>query len=243
MSKINIFDHNYEVLLADTDESKRIHYQLRYQVYCDEMRFEDKNKFPDQIENDEWDRDAIHFIVRHKFTGKNLGALRLAHGKKLGLPLEQHSSLYSELNENQYGSCLEISRLCVIKEARRFNATLKSPEAPKHKPNVSANINDYRPSNRELMWGMIRAAAVYSYDIGIKNWYILVAPALAVTIQKAGFNMIQIGHPCHLSGERTPYLLEVDQVLSNSLWQQDYQNEYIPYSELEQSSDGIRLIA
>ena len=47
MSQINIFDHNYEVLLANTEESKNIHYKLRYQVYCDEMRFEDKNKFPD----------------------------------------------------------------------------------------------------------------------------------------------------------------------------------------------------
>lgn len=239
MSQINIFDHNYEVLLANTEESKNIHYKLRYQVYCDEMRFEDKNKFPDQLESDEWDREAIHFIVRHKFTGKHLGALRLAHGQQLGLPLEKHSSLYSKLNENQYSSCLEISRLCVIKEARRFNATLKSPSDP----NSSTNINEYRPSNRELMWGMIRAAAVYSCNIGIKQWYILVAPALAITIQKSGFNMIQIGHSCHLSGERTPYLLDVDQVLSNSLWQQDYQNEYRPYSELEQSMASIRLIA
>lgn len=239
MSQENLFDNNYQVLLADTQESKRIHYQLRYQVYCDEMRFEDKNKFPNQLETDQWDKEAIHFIVRHKSTGHYLGALRLAQGNKMGLPLEKHSILFNELKQDQYSLSLEISRLCVIKEARRF---IKKP-IQTHNNSISTNIKEYRPSNRELMWGMIRAAALYSHSIGIQKWYILVAPALAVTIQKAGFNMVQVGHPCQLKGARTPYLLDVDQVLSNPLWQQDYQNKFIAHSELEQSRDKMRLIA
>lgn len=243
MSQINFFDQNYEVLLADTEESKKIHFQLRYHVYCDELRFEDKNNFPNKSESDEWDTNAIHFIVRHKYTGQYLGALRLAQGAQRGFPLEKYSKLYKKPNENQYAYSMEISRLCVIKEARRFNSKSETIIDPKQKYYSRANINEYRPSNRELMWGMIRAAALYSHNIGVIKWYILVAPALALTIQKAGFSMKKIGHACQLRGERTPYILNVDQVLSNSLWLHDYQNGYASYAKLEETKDGIRLIA
>ena len=66
------FDSNFEVFLADTLEGKQIHYNLRYQVYCDEMGFEDKDSFPDKMESDEWDDNSVHFIVRHRASGQAL---------------------------------------------------------------------------------------------------------------------------------------------------------------------------
>ncbi len=38
-----MFDDHFEVFLADTRESKEIHYSIRYQVYCEEMGFENKH--------------------------------------------------------------------------------------------------------------------------------------------------------------------------------------------------------
>ncbi|MBS3963093.1 MAG: GNAT family N-acetyltransferase, partial [Methylomonas sp.] len=67
------FDSNFEVVLADTFESKLINYNIRYQVYCDEMGFEDKDVFPDEIEFDEWDKNSVHFLVRHKSSENWLG--------------------------------------------------------------------------------------------------------------------------------------------------------------------------
>ena len=178
MSQLEFSDSHFDVLLADTSESKRIHYKLRYQVYCDEKKFEDKKQFQDGIERDEWDNDATHFLVRHKFTGQYLGTLRLARSLQYKLPFEKHSSPYRRLNNKQYYSSVEISRLCVIKEARKFIPRSKTTECLQYAEIKSCNIHDYRPLNHELMWRMIRAAALYSYDIGLKEWYILVSPAL-----------------------------------------------------------------
>lgn len=242
MSRNQLFDDYFEVILADTQEAKQIHYNLRYQVYCDEMGFEDKTQFPDSMEYDQWDDDATHFVVRHKYSGQYLGALRLAHQHRDGLPFEKYSRPYASLNTQQYGSSVEISRLCVLKNARRFAPPCKTTTHSQQKNAISSNINDYRPSSRSLMWGMIRAAALHSSKLGLREWYILVTPALALTIQKAGFIMTQIGFPCQHRGIRTPYLLNIDHVLNNSLWQQDYQNEFVLYSELSMP-ETVRLTA
>ena len=61
-----MFDQHYEVLLADTPKSKAIHYGIRYQVYCEEMGFENKADFPQEQEFDHYDDHAAHFIVRTK---------------------------------------------------------------------------------------------------------------------------------------------------------------------------------
>jgi len=53
-----MFDKRYEVILADTDEARRVHYRLRYQVYCMEEGFEAHDKFPDRMERDTPERVA-----------------------------------------------------------------------------------------------------------------------------------------------------------------------------------------
>ncbi|MGZ8186120.1 MAG: GNAT family N-acyltransferase, partial [Methylobacter sp.] len=80
-----MFDDHFEFFLADTDESKEIHYSIRYQVYCEEMGFENKDDFPLEQEFDEYDNHSTHFIVRHKPTGHWVGAMRLIF--KNGQPL------------------------------------------------------------------------------------------------------------------------------------------------------------
>ena len=65
-----MFDQHYEVLLADTPESKAIHYSIRYKVYCEEMGFENKDNFHQKQEVDNYDQHSVHFIVRTK-TKKN----------------------------------------------------------------------------------------------------------------------------------------------------------------------------
>ena len=50
-----MFDSHYQVLLADTQAARAIHYKIRYHVYCLERRFENPALFPRGEEQDPWD--------------------------------------------------------------------------------------------------------------------------------------------------------------------------------------------
>ena len=88
---MNDINSIYEVILADTEESKEIHFKLRYKVFCLEKGYEDAKKFPDEMEKDKYDGHAIHFIVRHKLSRQWVGAFRIIMGRLPKLPIHQHA--------------------------------------------------------------------------------------------------------------------------------------------------------
>ena len=59
-----MFDDYFEVYLANNEEAKRVHYNTKYQVYCEEMGFENKANFSENCERDYWDNHSVHFIVK-----------------------------------------------------------------------------------------------------------------------------------------------------------------------------------
>lgn len=247
ISEKQSFDSCFEVFLADTPESKQIQYNLRYQVYCDEMGFEDKDKFPDQLESDEWDECSAHFIVRHRYTGHWLGALRLVYPNQFAFPFEDKCTPDERISAKQYLQSLEISRLCVLREARRFAPQKYAPYGlvDEEVGGEGCNVRylySHKNQSRSIMWGLYRAAVVYSAQNDIKQWYILVAPSLAYAVKKEGFQMQQVGSPCDHRGQRIPYLLDVDHILANPLWQKDYKKDFRRYSELaDESIDKCRV--
>ncbi|WP_371741544.1 PEP-CTERM/exosortase system-associated acyltransferase [Methylomonas fluvii] len=224
------FDNCFEVFLADTRESKKIHYQLRYRVYCDEMGFDDKERFPAQQEIDEWDKSAVHFLVRHKYTQQWLGGLRMVTPKGHVFPFQESSSSHQRLPRGGYKNSVEISRLCVTKEARRFAFRNPAIDLAEENRKISF-LHDYRNINRDIMWGLYRAAAVYSVRQGIKHWYMLANPALAYSVKKQGFDIQQIGDASRQS-TRMLYYLSTRQVLENSLLIEDYRHDFRLYSDI-----------
>lgn len=226
------------MFLADTLESKQIHYNLRYQVYCDEMGFEDKSAFPEQMEFDEWDDHAVHFIVRHRASGHWLGGLRLVFNHHGIFPFEQVAKPHQQIKQTERETAVEMSRLCVIREARRFSSKRFAPyglpeqEISEENDKIKSLYN-FKNQTRSIMWGLIRAAVVYSDELDLSHWYFIVAPALAGFIRREKFDMLQIGNPCEHRGSRTPYQLNVDNILANPLWEKDYKQHYSLYSELE----------
>ncbi len=225
------FDSCFEVFLADTPESKKIHYQLRYRVYCDEIGFEDKEQFPAQLEMDEWDSRAVHFLVRHKYTQQWLGGLRMVRHKSHVFPFQESSITHERIPSARYKNSVEISRLCITKEARRFAFRNSAIDAPEENRKISF-LHDYRNINRNIMWGLYRAAALYSVRQGIKHWYMLSTPALAYCVKKQGFDIQQIGEAGSRQSVRLPYYLSAKQVLDNSLWLEDYRHDFRLYSDI-----------
>ncbi|MBD9357742.1 PEP-CTERM/exosortase system-associated acyltransferase [Methylomonas albis] len=227
------FDSCFEVFLADTPESKQLHYNLRYQVYCEERGFEDKDKFPQQMELDKWDDNSVHFLVRHIKSGYWLGGLRLVFPINSLLPFEEWSEPYQKICPKDRNVSVEMSRLCIIKEAKRFASMRFAPPNLQGAENGNVrSLYDFKNQNRSLMWGLIRAACLYSAERNIVDWYFVVAPALASILGKGGLDLARIGDSCEHRGLRIPYRLTVDNVLGNPLWAMDYKRGFRRYSDL-----------
>lgn len=204
-----MFDDRYEVYLADNNEARRIHYQVRYKVYCIEEGFENAQDFSGYEETDEWDPNSVHFIVRCKNSGQWIAAMRMVlHGQN-GLPIEQMCDIQSLTASSDTA---EISRMCIIDEHRR----IKTPEpAPKKdiltlypgtaKAGNKAPVN-LRAHKSEIILGLLRAAVDYSYEHGINNWYFLTTRALARLINRLCIQLVCVGDPCNHRGERHPFI-------------------------------------
>lgn len=243
------FDSNFEVLLADTPESKALHYNVRYQVYCEEMGFEDKERFPDQLELDQWDSHSVHFLVRDKRSGYWVGALRLVLPDRLSFPLEHHCVLEKKISPSEYRQSVELSRLCVLKEVRRFSARRFAPyglleqENPIFDSSKVTALHNNKNLGLTVMWGLLRAALTYCIHSHISDLYLLVAPALACAIRKEGFSPIQVGDPCLHRGKRLPFRWEIDDIAANPLWEKDYKIAYGLYSDCFENDIPYRKFA
>lgn len=234
-----MFDDHFEVFLADTPESKKINYSIRYQVYCEEMGFENKDDFPLEQEFDQYDDYATHFIVRHKLTGGWVGAVRLTFPIDQTLPLEKHCKIHEQIEKSQTDRLVEFSRLCLIKEIRRGFIDIHPPHGIEDETNSIKEtdkvklFHNNRRTNRKIIWGLINAAADYCYHHDIPNVFFLTTNALAKILCNGGLNMRLIGDPCYHNGERYPYMMNVAETCHYEAWKKDYKNSYGLFSEFE----------
>lgn len=234
-----MFDDFFEVYLADTPESKAIHHNIRYQVYCEEMGFEDKGTFPNEQEKDNFDDDtATLFIAKVKGTDEWVGAVRLIHSDtQPQLPLESFCSLDDAKTSIHKGPKVEVSRLCVVKSIRRriFDGApptgdLEDQADQSSESNVFQFTNNRR-INQSVIWGLLYAAASYCENHNIPNWYFMTTAALSKMLSKKGMELDVIGTECNHNGVRIPYQMNVEQILTIPTWQKGYETGYLSYKE------------
>jgi N-acyl amino acid synthase of PEP-CTERM/exosortase system len=224
----NTFDDCFEIFIADTPESKKIHYQLRYSIYAEQVGVGYKALFQEQMESDVWDNCAVHFLARHKASGAWVGGLRLVFANNDVLPFADGHQAYQEIASKAAGSAVELSRLCIVNKPSKSGFT---------KANFNAGLQ-----GKSVMWGLIRAAGVYSLHHKIEHWFFEMAPPLAGLLASTGFELQPISTASGLSGLRQPYQLCVENVLAHSLWLKDYKVNYQLYSGL--SADAFyKLVA
>ena len=152
-----------------------------------------------------------------------------------------HCTLNTIINNDIFNSSIEISRLCLVKKIRRRNTDRNPPIGLTEENDEIQKAGNVTPFHkrkhveRSIIWGLFRAAAAHSEERNIKKWYFLGANALARIICKKGFNLQQIGQPCNHNGERIPFEITLKEILSNSLWLNDFKNGYSLYSKMDMS--------
>ena len=232
-----MFDNYFEVFIADTYQSKEIHYSIRYQVYCEEMGFENKDDFPSKQGFDEYDNHSTHFIIRHKQSKQWIGAMRLILKKNQPLPIEQLCTLNESINESELRQSAELSRLCLIKEIREIFNDINPPlgitdDGNEIKETDKIKLFKNNRINRDIIWGLIYAASRYSFYNNISNWYFLTTKALEKILRKGGLDMLNIGEPCYHRGKRYPFKMKAFETYRSEIWKDDYTKGYRLFSEL-----------
>jgi len=229
-----MFDNHFEVYLADTEESKKIHYSIRYQVYCEEMGFEKVEDFSERLEIDSDDAKSIHFIVKNKKTNDWVGAMRLIYKDDTLLPIEESCFLDEKINSNDLFDAVEISRLCIVKEARSGNPpqgkvdeTVLNDESGKIK-----KIPTDHKTNRLIIWGLFHAASEYCYKHNINFCYFMTTSILAKVMSRGGLVLTGIGAPCEHRGQRYPFKIDAFKTYKSEMWASGF-SSYQKYSKLK----------
>ena len=145
-------NEHFEVVFADTESARSIHYRMRYQIYCLDRGYEDPEAFPHGEECDEWDDHSAHFLVRYRPTGEWLATMRLVLPREGQLPVVGHCNLQDDVSTRApVTDAAEVSRLCIWPAGRRLAGSGSAPGS-------------------ELLTALLRAALDYSRKIGLRYW-------------------------------------------------------------------------
>jgi N-acyl amino acid synthase of PEP-CTERM/exosortase system len=209
--------NNFEVFLADDYWGRRIHYQLRYQVFCLETGYEEAARFPEGEERDSWDEHAAHLLVQQKDSGEWVAAMRLVWPDAEALPIEGRTRIDAALRRAPE-QCAEISRLCMVGHYRRRlqGRIMLCGEPGDGVVSGGAMPAETKKQQRtaEILQALLNAAVVLSAERGIAYWYMLTTRALAKILGYVlPMEMQPAGPPCWHRGERHPFLVDVGQVM------------------------------
>jgi N-acyl amino acid synthase of PEP-CTERM/exosortase system len=258
-----MFDRYFEAFLADNFEGKRINYGIRYQVYCLETGYEDSSHYPDRMEYDAFDKDAVHFIAKPKEKTEWIAALRLVIRPFSELPMNQFAKVNFDLVADDVKrditsgqiACAEVSRLCVVSQYRRRVHERTVPFQVSYNPyQEPPPTNNTDPAERRkapwLMLGLINAARDYSEKHNIRYWFFMVADSLARITEGLGFTLQIVGPECEHRGIRRPYFRDLNTGYENLAERLPIVHQmftrpsgYRLYSELREDQYRIPLVS
>ena len=173
--------HDASVEIADTPALLREAFQLRYQVYCVERGFLAGGG---GIERDQYDRHALHALVRWRQTGAVVGTVRLV----LPCSVDGHDYPIQQLCKPALlgpfprGTTGEVSRFALAKQMRGFSCN----------------------SSPLLRLALIQAAVRLSAEAGHSHWLAVMEPTLLRLLRSTGIHFEPLGPLVEYHGLRQP---------------------------------------
>ncbi len=167
-----------------SDAQMREVQRIRYEVYCQEKGFLNPCDYPDGLEQDEYDSRSVHFVAVETDDGqeKILGTLRLIKPSSLGFPAARHFSLSRPISNPE--NTLELSRLIVVKEARRLSV--------------------------HILMGLSKEVYLYSREQGVSDLYAILEEPLLKLLRRLGLPFNEVGETqWYLNSSNTPVHLSI----------------------------------
>ena len=199
-------------VLANTDQLKQEVYKIRYEVYCKELKYEPKDKFPDKKERDIYDDQSYHFLLKHKPTEQYVGCVRLIfatpkHSQAL-FPFERVYDNSINLVINSRQNYCEISRLAILK-------TFRKPQ----KNTLSALGVNFCSQDEKYNMPLICMGLHGIYISMAAFWrvklFCLIEDSLARHYRRYGITTYKIGPMLDYHGKRTLFLMKPREIMKN----------------------------
>ena len=222
MNLASPYHEYFKMVIADTEELKKQSFRLRYDVYCDELGWEDPANFPDKLETDEFDPWSEHCLLFHRSTDRYAGTVRLvkthADFPERTIPLVSHydgvfwDGPYNPLTmpKGTYG---EISRLALLSTFRKRAGERETPDGQ------GKELFEWNQTERRrfphIALGLYLSAATAGMAHGMNGVYAMMEPRLARHLRFAGIKFEQVGDPIEFRGKRAPYYISRETLLSN----------------------------
>lgn len=202
------FHQYFAVVPAETEELLHETFKIRYQVYCEELGYEDKNSFRDQEEVDGFDPVSQHCLLLHKSSNIYAGSIRLVSAVKNRLPFESlygvHAFRSESIDFRQLDplTYAEISRIAVISHFRRRKDEQNTPAGVIPEPE---SHETERRSFPLIAFGLYLSAAGMGLNSGLERVFAMMEPRLARRLRIYGINFQQIGPEIEHRGKRAPF--------------------------------------
>ena len=217
-----VYTNFFELMRVDGLDLIRDSYRIRYQVYCVEKGFLDPEDYPDRIETDEYDAQAIHLLARHRDNGIAAGTARLILDSALGFPLETHCPLFPGTPAFRVTGSrsptigpryVELSRLAVSKLFRQRDGDDPMYGGP---PRSGAERQIPRPRRSsppqrgsEIVAGLFKCIYQESKRHDLTHWLVAMERGLYLMVRRLGFHFDPIGPEVDYYGPVRPYVAEI----------------------------------
>ena len=204
----------FEIAPATTAQLRDAAFSVRHSVYCEDLGFEPARA--DRLEQDEFDRQSLHLLIRHRASDAFVGCVRLVRpvpGQEMQrLPFEHvcHGLAPGAVPDSpeRRARIAEVSRLAVVRSFRRRRGEAARP-APLGESDFGAG-----PALRfpyvlvGLYLGVVAAAALHD----VQRMFVLTEPRLGTHLHRLGLRVIRIGPPVEHRGLRVPAMIDVGPV-------------------------------
>lgn len=213
------FEDYFSVDFAVTPEQKRKIFSIRYNVYCNEFKYQPPENYPDKQEIDEFDDYSLHCLITHKESNTPAGCVRLVPTTGISyesiLPFEKFcaesldSQFIKGLNLERETIC-EISRLAVDGIFRR-----RTGETLTRFGDV-LNFTDLEKRTFSLIAvaGFLASTALTELS-GRTNVFAMMEPFLPRLLKRSGILFQRAGKDIDYHGIRAPYFIKTQSALDN----------------------------
>lgn len=210
----NSLDDCFEMLVADTPELLEQVYRLRFQVYCWEKDYENPVDSEYGHEQDVWDRQSRHLLIRHRGSATALATARLilmsGNDRQELFPVERHIGLDAvPLASSPWylsrASLAEVSRFAISRVVRReLHGKGMIPEG------VGAPVLGAWVTMR-LVKGLVDLSRYH----GVDHWYSFMEGGFFRLLRRLGLQFRPIGEAIEFHGRRFVSLDSVDQIIAS----------------------------
>jgi len=215
-----VFHRYFRIVPADTQGLREEVFRIRYDVYCQELKWEDPRAFPAGMERDGYDAQSLHTLLLHRQSGEYVGCVRLVRvdpaRTNAPLPFEKacEGRLYKHVLERATIDRLrigEISRLAVRARFRRRAGEQNVAEGVVPERGESAGARKSPP----IAMGLYLAAAASGLMTGLDGVFALMEPRLAKRLKSHGITFEQVGEPIEHRGLRAPFYITREELYAN----------------------------